>query len=278
MILTKRDLNLFKLLSNYAMLTTKQIKYLCFNGIALSTVLRRLRVLEKNKFILRLIGLESKELLWTLQDKGGVAARVEIAKRHWSKNLLEHDYKLLSLRLILESSHLAHSWLPEHQIRSSIFKRNDFRLAKEKLIPDAIMGIEFENKKLSLAIELELTLKNKDKLRKTLRRYKEQAGVLGVWYIASTQAILNAVQKIWSNLIGYQSSPKLYLSRLDDLMSNPLSTKVFGDGGGALTTNLWTLMPAHPPAQQVSSETIENELKIYHPTYENNLENKEVAA
>lgn len=252
MVLTKRDLELFKMISSYSMLSTRQINQLCFNSIQLSTVLRRLRVLEQNKFIHRLIGLESKELLWILQTKGAEAASVSIPKRHYSKNLLEHDFKLLSLRLTLESSKLAHSWLPEHEIRSNIFRKNDFRLAKEKLIPDGIMGIEINGKKQSLALELELTLKNKDKLKKTLGRYKEQDGILGVWYLVPTTSLLNSIHHTWNNLLSYKNGPTLYLSFLNEVMKDSLQARVFEKGKSYLTGNIWTPRDAHPDAQQVS--------------------------
>jgi len=84
------------------MLTTKQINKKVFGGIANTTVLRRLRSLEEAKLIKRLIGLGSQETLWIISDKalneieGG-----NFYKRYWNKNLLEHDFKLLSLRLLL---------------------------------------------------------------------------------------------------------------------------------------------------------------------------------
>lgn len=195
MVITNRDLELFRKLSEYGMLSTKQINILCFSSIALTTVLRRLRLLEKNKYVQRMLGLESQDVLWILSTKGAEEACVDIPKRHWSKNLLEHDFKLLSLRLALEECGLVHSWRPEHSIRAGIFRNNDFRTAKEKLIPDGLMAVEVDKKRLTLAIELELTLKNKEKLRKTLSRYKRQEGILGVWYIENRKHCLNEVSK-----------------------------------------------------------------------------------
>jgi hypothetical protein len=258
MVITKRDLVLFENLSRYGMLSTKQINSLCFNSIAMTTVLRRLRVIEKNKYVQRILGLESQEKLWFLLPKGAEMATVDIPKRHWSKNLLEHDYKLISLRILLEGSGLAHSWKPEHLIRSNIFRNNDFRTAKEKLIPDGLMAIEVNGKRLSIAIELELTLKNKDKLRKTLFRYKRQEGILGVWYIAPTTSLLNSILAVWNNLGASSSGNKLYLSVLPDVMKDPLNVKVFGHGRGLLTSELWTPRPAHPTAQSVSDQ-VENQ-------------------
>lgn len=257
-MITNRDLELFKKLSTYGMLSTKQINRLCFNSIATTTVLRRLRLLEENKYLHRILGLESQDLLWALLPKGAEIAYVEIPKRHWSKNLLEHDFKLLSLRLGLEGSGLAHSWMPEHLIRANIFRKNSFREAKEKLIPDGFMGIEVESKRLSLAIELELTLKNKDKLKKTLSRYRDQKGIAGVWYIAPTTSLLNAILAIWKCIGTYQDSPNIYLSVLKDVMTSPLEVKVFGNGKGNVARSLWTPVPAHPSAHLVSGH-VENQ-------------------
>jgi hypothetical protein len=277
MVITKRDIGLFEILSRYGMLSTKQINSLCFNSIAMTTVLRRLRMLEENKYLQRILGLESQEKLWILLPKGAEVASVAISKRHWSKNLLEHDFKLISLRLLLEGCGLAHSWRPEHLIRSNIFRNNDFKTAKEKLIPDGLLAIEVNKKRLSIAIELELTLKNKDKLRETLSRYKRQEGILGVWYIAPTTSLLNSVSAVWNNLGASSSDNKLYLSVFDEVMKNPLSAKVFGHGRGSRINELWTPRPAHPSAHSVSKQdenrehsltevSPENHAPIYHDT------------
>lgn len=81
MNITNRDIEIFKLIANYGMLSTKQINSICFNSIATTTVLRRLRMLEDKKFIQRLLGLESQDVLWLLLPKGAEAAGVAIPKR-----------------------------------------------------------------------------------------------------------------------------------------------------------------------------------------------------
>ncbi len=254
MNITPRDIRLFKSIATYGMLTTKQINSVCFNSIALTTVLRRLRILEAEKYIQRLRGLESQDVLWLILSKGAGVANVEMPKRHWSKNLLEHDHKLISLRLNLEATGIAHSWIPEHLIRANIFRKNDFRTAKEKLIPDGLMGVNANGKRISVAIELELTLKNKDKLRKTLSRYKRQDGIVGVWYVAPTTSLLSSISSVWSSLGNTQSGNRLYLSVLDDVMKNANEAKILCHGRATKTSELWTPRPAHPSAQSVSNQ------------------------
>jgi DNA-binding HxlR family transcriptional regulator len=273
MFITNRDIEIFKHIANFGMLSTKQINSICFNSIAATTVLRRLRMLEDKKFIQRILGLESQDVLWVLLPKGAEAAGVAIPKRHWSKNLLEHDHKLISLRLNLERSGIAHSWIPEHKIRANIFRSNDFRTAKEKLIPDGLMATEADGKRLSVAIELELTLKNKDKLHKTLSRYKRQDGILGVWYIAPTTSLLNSISAVWNDIGASSSGNKLYLSVFEDVIKNPLNAKVFGHGRGLVTSELWTPRPAHPSAQSVSKQDENREHSLSELSPENHAPN-----
>jgi hypothetical protein len=250
MVITQRDLEIFKKLGSHGMLSTQQINTLFFGGINKTTVLRRLRLLEEKHFLKRILGLESQQNLWILDTKGAEIASVEIPKRNWSKNMLEHDYKLLSLRIALEGCGVAHSWTPEHLIRSSIFKENDLRDAKKKLIPDGFMSVEFNGIKHSIAIELELTLKNKDKLRETLKRYQNKGGILGVWYIAPTYSILNSVHRQWD-----KSCPvKLYLSYLDKVMADPLEAELLGDGPKKKIKDVWMIQGAHSPEHGVSNQ------------------------
>lgn len=269
MNITPRDIEVLKSIAAYGMLSTKQINSICFKSIAITTVLRRLRMLEDEKYIQRLRGLESQDILWLIQPKGAEAANVERPKHHWSKNLLEHDHKLIALRLNLEASRIAHSWIPEHLIRANIFRKNDFKTAKEKLIPDGLMGTEANGKRISIAIELELTLKNKDKLRKTLSRYKQQDGIAGVWYIAPTTSLLSSISSVWSSLGSIQPGTRLYLSVLDDVMKNSHQAKVLCQGRTTKISELWAPRPAHPSAQSVSNQSKDQEVISGQATSEN---------
>ena len=73
MLLTKRDLEIFAIISRCAILTTSQLSKTVFKGIAKTTVLRRLRKLEKAKFIERIEGLANYEKAWALTAKGAEA-------------------------------------------------------------------------------------------------------------------------------------------------------------------------------------------------------------
>ncbi len=268
MVITDRDLDLFRKLSDYGILSTKLVGNLVFNSIATTTVLRRLRCLEERFYLKRILGPESQETLWMLTEKAADLAEVFMPKRHWSKSMLEHDFKLLNLRLAMEGCGISHSWMPEHEIRSSVFRKNGIRGIKDKLIPDGLMGVEVDGKSLSVAVELELTLKNKDKLKQIVRKYQDTGGLYAVWYIAPTASILNAVFQEWHKGFGSDRF-YFYASYLEDVMKNPLQAKLMGEKPHRLVREAWTAKPAHPPAQGVSNL---NE-KIIEPKLELTIEN-----
>lgn len=221
MQLTKRDLELFKKLSQYGMLSTGQLAKLLFYGVAITTILRRLRLLENNHYVQRVATLPTHEILWSVTEKGTIEGEVDLPKRHWSKNLLEHDYKLLSLRLLLEGNDVAHSWTSEHEIRSLIFKKYGFRGMKDRVIPDALMSAKINGQMKSIAVELELTLKNENKLKKVLRHYQEASDLYAVWYIVSKKSMMNQIQKIWNHYSFLSRGTKIFYCTLDEVMANP---------------------------------------------------------
>lgn len=260
-MITQRDLELFKKLSSYGMLTTKLVRELVFDSIATTTVLRRLRLLEDCSYVKRILGLESQEVLWMLTEKGAAEVGLELFKRNWSKNMLEHDYKLLNLRLLLERHGLTHSWKPEHEIRAMIFKASGFRAAKEKIIPDGLMGIETNGQQVSVAFELELTMKNSTRYDETFRKYGNKQNLHAIWYVAPNIGTVNQIYRRWKKIQNLWNVPRLYLSLLDEVMTNPLAARLMGDKCDRIK-DVWT---AHPPAQRVSS-LIENRKSIYDET------------
>jgi hypothetical protein len=68
------------------------------------------------------------------------------------------------------------------------------------------MGIEANGNKASVAIELELTLKNQGRIKEIVRRYQEKKDLSAVWYIAESKSILNSLFREWIN---YQGINKL---------------------------------------------------------------------
>ncbi len=261
---TKRDAYLMKSLSTYGMLGSSHIKNHFFGGIARTTVLRRLRLLESKGLIKRVMGLESQELLWMLTTKGGREMRVTIPKTHWSKNMLEHDYLLVDLRLNLEVSGIAHSWMPEHLIRSEIFRKHGAKDIHERIVPDGLIGIQVNGKNESVALELELNLKNQTRIKKTLHRYISKGGFYALWYVAPKLSILSSVWKQWQICGGLKSKVKFYGSLLQEIVESPPKARLLGTKPVLTLGESWIMkavpLGAHGVSRQKVKTTNQNNL------------------
>jgi DNA-binding MarR family transcriptional regulator len=258
MEITSRDLLLLKKLSSHGILSTELIRIHCFNSIDNSTVLRRLRKLEKKSLIKRILGHEGQNLIWSLSIKGSRLAKIPIPKSHWNRNLLVHDLNLVAVRLALEGCRISHSWMPEHQIRSTIFKKHGLKGIKDRLVPDGLMSIDVDGRKESVAIEMELTLKSKKRIQATLLRYLEKAEVHAIWYLSPNYSILNSIFKQWQLVGGKKHAVKFYVSLLTDVLKNPLDTKLMGFSPSPFIKDIWKQKPQTTGAQRVGTLINEN--------------------
>lgn len=254
MKLTERDNELLTGLSHYGMFSTKQIIKTYFKEVNSSTVLRRLRLIEKENYLRRVGKLETNEFLWGVTSKGGEHTGIDHIKTQWSKSMVEHDHKLLSLRLILERLGIVKSWTAEHQIRSMIYKKYSLREAKNKLIPDGLMEASIKNYSETMAIELELNLKNKDRYQKIIYAYQGKEDLHAVWYIVTSQSIFNCLRDSWKKSRSSYSKLKVYFSFLEDIKSLGIEAKMFGLDSTYLIKNYFDL-PAQLVAQEVSTRS-----------------------
>ena len=260
---TKRDEALIKRIAELGMLSTNQISELFFDGVANTTVLRRLRILEASQLLRRVIGLDTKEHLWIVTALGAQMVKVEIVKTKWSKHMIEHDYKLIALRLLLEKIGVARDWMPEHEIRSHMFKKYGLREIKNKIIPDGFIGIEVNGKMESVALELELTLKNKKRYRNIIGHYQNKENLYAVWYIVPTSSMIKSIKETWKKHTSSYSGVKVYFSGLNELMKNPLEANLIGLNSVIKLSELFApleLLAAQLPAQVVST-LVENNLE-----------------
>lgn len=259
---TKRDEALIKRIAELGMLSTNQISELFFEGVANTTVLRRLRILEASQLLRRVVGLDTKECLWIVTASGAQMVNVEIVKTKWSKHMIEHDHKLIALRLLLERVGVARAWMPEHEIRSHMFKKYGLREIKNKTIPDGFIGIEVNGKMESVALELELTLKNKKRYQKIISHYQNKENLYAVWYIVPTSSMIKSIKEIWKKHTSSYSGVKVYFSSLHELMKNPLEANLIGLNSVIKLSELFApleLLTAQLPAQVVST-LVENNL------------------
>ncbi|RYZ92297.1 MAG: hypothetical protein EOP06_04655 [Proteobacteria bacterium] len=259
--LTNRDLHLMRTISSYGILTTKQLVEKIFRGVASTTVLRRLRALEAAGYIQRIVGLDSFERCWFLTEKSKSKFGFAACKLHFPKAIIDHDVKLSTLRLKLEEHEISESWIPEHEIRSKVARTHGLREASRKVIPDAIMGVDYLDFKRSVAIEVELSIKNQKRYQEIFWDYEQKQTLMAVWYLVPNQSFVRQLLKARRNAHIMSRGPDLLFSEIDDVLTNGGKALVSDGRLSAEIERLWkpktTIVPAHPGAQQVSGGSLE---------------------
>ena len=258
MYLTDRDKNLFKFLAEMALMTTSQIRQAVFKNIATTTILRRLRVLESAGYIQKLEGLKSNERGWYLTLRGAEVVGIFRCKRNFNRSTLDHDVRLVDLRLSLENHGVAHSWVPEHEIRSKMAIKYGLRSMKSQVVPDGIMGVSYHGANESVAIELEFNYKNKGRYREIFKTYMWKEKIHAVWYLVPTINVGIYLCNLWVEYVGRDSRVMFLFSQIDDVVKNGSQATVRHFEDSHKVNEVWALKvkdkPAQEAAQMVSSE------------------------
>lgn len=255
MKMTNRDRELLSSLQRYGCLTTKQVAEMHFRGIAQTTTLRRLRALSKDHYVQRILGLESAERLWALTKKSALLLE-KAAKLHFPRVVLEHESTLTELRLMLESTGLIHSWIPEHEIRASVSKKYGIRESRRRVIPDALIGVSVSGIKESVALELELSPKNQNRYKQILYDYSTKSTLWGVWYVTGSRTLEKQIRTAQRNAFAGERGPKILFTDLQSLLDEPLLARVRGKDSAQTLTEIFKpkdfVKGAHPHDHRVS--------------------------
>ena len=281
MRLTSRDLEIFKLISKTAILTTAQIEKAVFTSVATTTVLRRLRKLERAKFIQRIEGLPNHELAWALTLRGAQTVGYANSKRHFHRFNLIHDVKLADLRLTLEGHGVALAWTPEHEIRSSMARRHGLKRMKNQSVPDGMMVAYINEVMESVVLELELHYKNQDRYKATFDSYKWKKNIKAVWYLVANESLGRHLEKLWVK--GGKYGPWFFWSIADDVLRNVGQAKLNHYDEIFLVEDVFRRrmiadLPAHPGGSGVSTFAEELREGKINLTPQNLKESSEVAS
>jgi hypothetical protein len=261
--LTNRDRNLFALLHSYGFLKTSDLSRLVFTGIRLTTVLRRLRGLETNGFIQRIDLASRGAVAWAVTEKAAKLVSELPPKKSFRPDLIEHDLKLLEVRLALEAAGVSRSWIPEHEIRHKVFRHHGVRYAGSLLVPDGIMGVETTSgDSKAVAIEVELNFKNSKRYERIFSDYKSRKTLSAVLYVVSDPAIGKAALKAWQSAYRSDSWVEFYWTEFGQLLSDPPSCELYGVNCSTSVMELWKSkteveLGAQGTAHSVSTSNVE---------------------
>ncbi len=260
-----RDKILFQSLLSYSVMTTKQIGKILFPGVSLTTVLRRLGKLENAGYIERIEGLSTYEKVWIVTQKGALIVSTKPILSRKSRFQLEHDVKLTAVRLKLEVHEVSKFWIPEHEIRSKVVRSSGVVNLKHKTIPDGIMSVEHGEYKESVAVEVELHLKNARRYERTFWDYKSKPDLLAVWYLVPTKQLGKILEKHWQRIIYGNGRPIFIWSLVDEVIHLGCEANLYSQKENIKIHDYWTSkignLPADSAADGVSKENEENKPK-----------------
>ena len=227
MMLQKRDHSILASLARYGILSTKQIGDKYFSGVRHTTLMRRLRALEKENLIVRARGLPASMSAWYLSVKGVGASGASEIPRYTNQNVITHEVALSSVRMCLESVGLGADFTPERVLKRGYEWKRDDSESSKRVIPDGILVAAEGKKTHVVALELELQPKNHARLRNVLGQYAKMTNLTRVMYVASTRSIANLVLRQWDKVQLYNGSPEILVCLLEELLEKKDQARVF---------------------------------------------------
>ncbi|MCM0604898.1 MAG: replication-relaxation family protein [Xanthomonadaceae bacterium] len=219
MILQKRDQNILASLSRYGILSSRQIGELFFKNIRHTTMMKRLRILEEENFILRAKGLPDSQSAWYLGAKGAKAIGVDEPGRYTNQNIVLHEVTLSDVRLVLESIGLGEDFTTETELRRQYEWRRDDPENATRVIPDGVFVAKASNRDHVVALEIELQPKNHARLHKIFTEYAKMSAFARVFYVVANKEIANLVLREWNKVRHFDRGPHIFLCLLDELKS-----------------------------------------------------------
>ncbi len=206
-------------MQKYGVVTSSQIGQWFFNGVAKTTVLKRIRLLEKGNYINRGVTLDDGTNTFYLGREGHKVLQTESFRIGINRNTIEHDVLLSQIRWKLEFFGLAKDITPEFQLRSEVFRNNRYLNAKEQLIPDALMIESVRGTAQAISIELELTIKSEARYKRIFEQYGTKKSITKIWYICRDLRSINKILQM-SRKSYFNFKFRLWLSIADDFMKS----------------------------------------------------------
>ncbi|MGE3975876.1 MAG: hypothetical protein AB7F59_15230 [Bdellovibrionales bacterium] len=246
-------------MAGFGVLSTRQISKMFFEGVAKTTLLRRLRILEEDNLIRRAIGLAEGELAWTLTTDGLKRIGSTLPPKYLNRNSLEHDILLNELRLSLNRIGLVENWIAEHVLKAKrIGAKHNFD--EPKAVPDGLLATIIKNRAVSVAIELEIQPKSKIRYEKILQRYYHMKTIFAVWYFVRSKSLGEMIFEMYEKASSHRSiKPQLIWSLVDDSINDPYNMQLLHQPKPMLVRDVFQLRAqksAHTVAQGMSRQAI----------------------
>lgn len=258
--LTERDQKLIRTLFEYGVLTSRQIGSWFFNGIQKTTVLRRLRLLQKGKYIRKRGTLNDGTAVFMTGENGIQVTGEKLPFTTYPNFLLEHEIQIGNLRWFLEGAGAVKSWMTERALRSEIAIRHSHRDRSKFIVPDAlILFRHFQRSDAKVALEMELHLKSNSRYREKFRRMDESP--VFTWYVTKTISMAIKLLNLVNQYAPSYAKDGVGVSILEEIEAHKLDAKLYRINDAK---KLYEVMHLKEPPAQAGAQTLsrENESKI----------------
>jgi hypothetical protein len=212
-VLNPRDEMLCESLLSFGFLSSEQIKKLHFPAVDKRTMLRRLRVLNKNKVLTRFESSKGGTVLWSLTSRQSSKMGSDFVMRNINRSALEHDLLVNDLRIQFETNGIGRSWRSSHYLR---FKASQGIKREERLpetIPDWLVTLDDR----VCALELELSFKGILRMERILNLYAEKKSIHQLWYFVPTEKIRQKLLFLANGYATYRGKHWVRVSLLSEL-------------------------------------------------------------
>lgn len=267
--LTERDQILIQHLYYYGILSSRQMAQWFFPDVEKTTVLRRLRRLEKSNYVRRKSALPDGTSIFVIGEKAIQHLGETLPKTSYPVHQLPHEILLSDIRWQLENLEVVKAWMTERTLRSEIKRQNPWKRGKRYLVPDAIIHFHhFLKPDAKVHLELELSYKSN-------QRYRERFKNLGcdstgkeppIWYLVPTEAFGIRLCALLKKYGGLYATNAVFFTVIQDFKENNLEAILYGYQGQAKLRDVFNLPeethPAQEDAQGLSRENTEKILDV----------------
>lgn len=267
--LTERDQILIQHLYDYGILSSRQMANWFFKDVEKTTVLRRLRRLEKFHYIRRKSALPDGTLVFVIGENGIKHLGEVASNTHYPVHQLPHEILLADIRWQLEGLGVVKAWVTERTLRSEIVRQNPWKRGKKYLIPDALIHFEhFLNGDGKVHLELELSAKSNQRYRERFRAlgYDSTGREPPIWYLVPKEAFGRRLFTLLKKYGGLHATNQVFFTVIQDFKEKNLEAMLYAYQGEAKIRAVFkipdTPNPAHMDAQGLSRENREEILDV----------------
>lgn len=215
-VLTERDLLVLNFLFEQRVANFEQIANRFFPQTKVFNVYRRLTKLAKAKFIVK-IGVQTEGFILNVYglDESGLSAvskgyKFSITKPLYKSDSILHDVALVDIRERFRKTKMVVEYYTENVLQGcGNFLDNENFKSFVHLNSDAALTIRTSSGQHNVALEYEVSDKQKSRYEKKLTDYYFAPTIAGVFYICENPFIENLIKRVDVE-VGAKSEPKVY--------------------------------------------------------------------